>query len=191
MTDGRVRSAKWRTGLVLAVMFAIVLVGSSAGNASAPGPGYLNVRSFSALAQNDRTAKLSATTDDAIPRRADSFIHSHLIVGIAWADVNTGKVFVVTIHPLIGRDSHQNPDAWHAHTATVTGGATPPNDFCLVSIDSTPTAGIQIHGNTMEVNVRLSASPEPPSSFNAAAGFTVEQDPACPSGLAVRLVQNP
>ena len=92
MTDGRVRSAKWRTGLVLAVMFAIVLVGSSAGNASAPGPGYLNVRSFSAVAQNDRTAKLSATTDDAIPRRADSFIHSHLIVGIAWADVNTGKV---------------------------------------------------------------------------------------------------
>ena len=98
---------------------------------------------------------------------------------------------MVTIHPLIGRDSHQNPDAWHAHTVTVSGGATPPNDFCLVSIDSTPTAGIQIHGNTMDVNVRMSALPEAPSAFNAAAGFTLEQDPACASGLAVRLVQNP
>jgi hypothetical protein len=74
---------------------------------------------------------------------------------------------------------------------TVTGGATPPNDFCLVSIDSTPTAGIQIHGSTMNVNVRLSDLPEAPSAFNAAAGFTLEKDSACASGLAVLLVQNP
>ena len=192
MPRGGTEMKKWPLiAVALVTGLALSLVGLSGASASAPGPAYLNVRSSSAAAQNGETAKFSAVTDGAIPHRADAFIQSHLVVGIGWADLTTGRALVVTIHPLIGRDSHQNPDAWHAHTVTVSGGATPPNDFCLVSIDSTPTAGIQIHGNTMDVNVRMSALPEAPSAFNAAAGFTLEQDPACASGLAVRLVQNP
>ncbi len=176
---------------IVVVLSATLAMGLNPAVASAPGPGYLNVREFGVVPQNGQTAKLFASTDGDIPIRADEFIRSQLVVGIAWADLDTGKVFVVTIHPTIGRDSKQNPDGWHAHTATVTGGATPPNDFCLVSTDSSPTAGIQIHGNVMDVNVRLADLPEAPGAFGAAAGFTLQQDPACPSGLAVLLVENP
>lgn len=158
--------------------------------AAAPGPEYLDVESFTATSQNDKAARLSVTTGGDIARRPDAFISSKLVVGLAWADLHTGKVFVTTIHPVIGRDSHQNPDGWHAHTATVGGGATPPNDFCLVSIDSTPTAGIQILGETMRVNVQDWKLPVAPEEFDAAAGFTLEPDGACTSGLAVRLVVN-
>ena len=81
----------------------MMLLGWGTASASAPGPAYLNVRSFSATAQNGQTAKLSAVTDGAIPHRADGFILSHLIVGIGWADLSTGRAFVATIHPLGAR----------------------------------------------------------------------------------------
>lgn len=167
-----------------------VLLAGGAVMAAASGPEYLDVESFTAISQNDNAARLSVTTGRDIPKQPDEFIESKLVVGLAWADLDTGKVFVTTIHPVIGRDSHQNPDAWHAHTATVTGGATPPNDFCLVSIDSTPTAGIQIEGSTMKVNVQDWKLPVPPEAFDAAAGFTLEENEACASGLAVLLVMN-
>jgi hypothetical protein len=86
------------------------------------------------------------------------------------------------------RDSQHYPDAWHAHTATLGDGATPPKDFCVVSIDSTPTAGIQIHGSEMDVDVRSDQLPVGPSAFDAAVGFTIQPDSACASGLAVRVV---
>ena len=155
--------------------------------AAGSGPPYLHVSSFSASAQNGNLAKLSVTTEGTIPRQPDSFILSHLVVGYAWADLEAGKVFVVVIHPSF-RDSRQKPDSWHAHTATLAGGATSPNDFCVASIDSAPTAGIQIHGDAMDVNVRSDALPVDASRFDAAVGFTLEQDPACATGLAVRVV---
>ena len=69
-------------------------------------------------------------------------------MGIAWADLDLGTAVVATIHPMLGRDSHQRLDAWHVHTVQLTGGATAPNDFCLVAVSSTPNAGIQIQGST-------------------------------------------
>jgi hypothetical protein len=108
-------------------------------------------------------------------------------VGFAWVDVATSKALVTTIHPAIGRDSHQNPRAWHAHTVTLSDGATGPNDFCLASINSTPTAGISILGKTMRVNLRKSKLPVAPQAFDLATGFTVQHDSACASGLAVRV----
>jgi hypothetical protein len=182
---------KRRLSVPMAGGVLATIIGMGSVMAAAPGPEYLDVESFSAVSQNDNAARLSVTTGDRIPRQPDEFISSKLVVGLAWADLDTGKVFVTTIHPVIGRDSHQNPDAWHAHTVTVSGGATPPNDFCVVSIDSTPTAGIQIHGDTMRVNVHHSKLPVAPEDFDAAAGFTLEADAACASGLAVRLVVNP
>jgi hypothetical protein len=182
---------KRRLLLVTAGAVLIALIATGAVLAAAPGPEYLDVDSFSAVSQNHNAARLSVTTGDDIPRKPDAFINSKLVVGLAWADLDTGKVFATTIHPVLGRDSHQNPDSWHAHTATVTGGATPPNDFCVVSIDSTPTAGIQLRGNVMKVNVQEWKLPVAPEDFDAAAGFTLEPDDACASGLAVRLVANP
>ncbi len=156
--------------------------------ASVAGPAYLQVVSGSAAAQNSQTAKLTVTTNGNIPIRADSFVNSNPVVGFAWADLGTAKAFVTTIHPSF-KDDNQNPSGWHAHTVTLTGGATPPHDFCVASIDSSPTAGIVINGNTMNVNVLLSKLPsgETPSSLAAVVGFTVQLDSACSSGLAVQI----
>jgi len=156
--------------------------------ASGLGPAYLHVSSFSAGLLNPNLANLSVSTGSSIPRQPDAYILANPVVGIAWADLDSGKVFVVTIHPVLGRDSHQDPDSWHAHTATLAGGASAPNDFCVASIDSTPTAGIQIHGNQLDVNVRSDALPVAPSAFDAAVGFTIQPDSACASSLAVRVV---
>ena len=155
--------------------------------AAAPGPDYLEVASWQATAKNGNTARLAATTKAAIPRHPDAFVRSNPVVGIAWADLQTGKAFVVTIHPVIGRDSHQNPRAWHAHTVTLAAGATAPNDFCLAGINSSPTAGIVIQGTTIKANVRASALPVPVAAFDTAVGFTVQTDAACASRLGVRI----
>lgn len=152
--------------------------------ASAPGPTYLAVASFSAKAQHRHLAKLSVTTNATIPRHPDAFIRSNPVVGFGWVDLDTSKAFVVTIHPMIGRDSRQNPNGWHAHTVTLAGG-TATNDFCLASIDSSPTVGIQLYGKTMRVNVRTRVLPFAVSAIDTAVGFTVQQDSACSSGLAV------
>jgi hypothetical protein len=155
--------------------------------ASAAGPDYLEVTSWKATAKNGSTAKLSATTKAAIPRHPDAFVRSNPVVGVAWADLQTSKAFVLTIHPVIGRDSHQRPDGWHAHTVTLAGGATAPNDFCLAGINSSPTAGIVIKGSTIGANVRLSTLPVPVAAVDTAVGFTVQADAACASKLAVRV----
>ena len=173
--------------LLAVALVTVAMVGAQAVTASLAGPAYLAVTSFTAVSQNGETAKLSVTTKGAIPRQPDSFINSNPVVGLAWADLDTGKVLVTTIHPVIGRDSQQNPDSWHAHTATLTGGATAPHDFCVASIDSTPTAGISIHGATMNVNVRKSSLPVAPEAFDTAVGFTIQPDTACASGLAVQI----
>ena len=173
--------------LLAAALLTVAMVGAQAVTASLAGPAYLEVTSFTVESQNAETAKLSVTTKGAIPRQPDSFINSNPVVGLAWADLDTGKVLVTTIHPVIGRDSQQNPDSWHAHTATLTGGASGPHDFCVASIDSTPTAGISIHGATMNVNVQKSSLPVAPEAFDAAVGFTLQPDTACASGLAVQI----
>ncbi len=168
-----------------ALAAAAVVVGLAP--ASTSGPDYLSVVSFSAASKNKKAARLAVTTKASIPRHPDAFIRSNPVVGFAWVDNATSKAFVATIHPVLGRDSHQNPRGWHAHTVTLSGGATPPNDFCLASIDSSPTAGISIHGKTMRANVRKSKLPVAPQAFDLATGFTVQHDTACASGLAVRV----
>src|ERR687892_518424 len=169
---------------VSALALGMVAVGFAV--AAAPGPDYLDVTAWKTLAKNKSTAQLSVTTKAAIPKQPDTFIRSNPVVGLGWLDVQTSNVFVVTIHPAIGRDSRQNPRAWHAHTAALTGGAPARNAFGLAAITATPTAGISIQGATMKVNVRRSALPVPPAAIDAATGFTLQADGACASGLGVR-----
>jgi len=162
--------------------------------AAQPGPSYLAVQSFSAEAQNANQVRLSATAQGDIPTRADQFIEQSLIVGIAWADLASGTAVVATIHPMLGRDSHQRKDGWHLHTVQLGGGATAPNDFCLVAVLTTPTAGIQLHGSTIIVNLRAAELPMAggtaiaATDFDAAVGFTVHPgDAGCATGLGVRV----
>jgi hypothetical protein len=177
-----------RRFIVGAIVGLTALVSVAAVLASLPGPSYLAVASFSAEELNGNRVMLSATVNGDIPRHADSFISNaaNKVVGIAWADLNSGQAFVATIHPVIGRDSNQNPDAWHAHTVTLAGGASAPNDFCLTAITSTPTAGIQILDSEMRVSVAAGDLPFPADAIDAAVGFTVHPDAACAAtGLAV------
>ena len=176
-----------RIALVAALVPVAAVIAVGVALASAAGPDYLEVASWKTTAKNGQTAALSATSKAAIPRHPDAFVRSNPVVGVAWVDLATSKAFVLTIHPVIGRDSHQRPDGWHAHTVTLAGGATTPNDFCLAGINSSPTAGILIKGSTIAANVRASVLPVAASAFDTAVGFTVQADSACSSGLAVRV----
>ncbi len=172
--------------LAMAVSLNLALAAVVAG--SQAGPGYLAVSDWSAGAVGQNLVRLSATTNGAIPRQADEFISNNAIVGIAWVDFGTTiRALVATIHPSFGRDSNQRPDSWHLHTVTLGGGATAPNDLCLVSVDSTPTGGIAIDGNSMTVNVAASRLPVPVGALDGAAGFTVHGDDNCASGFGVRV----
>jgi hypothetical protein len=179
------RAARAAIGAVAAnLALAAVVAGSQAG------PTYLAVSDWSATSLSDTTVALSATTNGAIPKRADEFIADNLIVGIGWADLGTATAVVATIHPTLGRDSNQRPDSWHLHTVQLGLGATAPNDFCLVAVTSTPTAGISIQGSTL--TARLSAADLPAGvsidDLDAAVGFTVhDQDDGCATGLGVRI----
>ena len=177
---------------VLGLILTLVAVGATM--AAQPGPAYLSVQSFSAEARGQNGVELSANTNGDISRLTDAFIASQVIVGIAWADLDTGTALVATIHPVIGRDSFQRPDQWHLHTVRLTGGATAPNDFCLVEVASTPTAGIQIAGATMRINLQAAdmpiagGSPISADDVDAAVGFTVHTgDAGCATGLGVRV----
>jgi hypothetical protein len=173
-------------GIVAAV--ALNLAFASIVAASQAGPAYIAVDSWSAGAVSQTTVRLSATTNGAIPKSPDDFISSNAIVGIAWADLGTGTALVATIHPVIGRDSNQRPDQWHLHTVQLGGGATAPNDFCLVSVNTTPTAGIRIQGSTMTIDLAADKLPVPAGDLDAAVGFTVHGgDSGCGTGLGVRI----
>lgn len=89
---------------------------------------------------------------------------------------------------MLGRDSHQNPDSWHAHTASLSFSDGNPN-FCVESIDSTPTAGISISGSNMKVNVGIDKLPYAPEDVDAAVGFVINPSSECTTtGLGVDVV---
>jgi len=171
----------------LVAIFVVSMLGIHNAMASISGPAYLIVSDFSASSQGSNLVKLSATTGDDIPRKPTDFIAAHAVAGVAWADLDTGKILVATIHPTLGRDSNQNPDSWHVHTATL-GAGTASSDFCVASIDSTPTAGISIKGNTISVNVKQDKLPVPVGDIDGALGFVIDVDPACDSDLGVNEV---
>ena len=131
--------------VVAAVAANLTLAALVAG--SQAGPGYLAVGDWSAEAQGGNGVRLTVSTDGLIPKQPDAFINGNAIVGLAWVDAGTWTALVATIHPVLGRDSNQRPDSWHLHTVTLDpAGATAPNDVCLVSVDTTPTAGINLQG---------------------------------------------
>jgi hypothetical protein len=172
--------------LAASLALSTVVAGAQAG------PAYLAVTDWSADALSGNVVQLSATTNGAIPRRADDFIAGNVIVGIAWADLGTGTAVVATIHPALGRDSKQLKDGWHLHTVQLAGGATAPNDFCLVEVMTTPTGGIQIQGDTLRINLAGSKLPlggdVSIGDLDAAVGFTVHPgDAGCGTGLGVRV----
>ena len=134
----------------------------------------------------NKIAVLSVTTGADIPKQPDGFVNTNVVVGFAWADLDSGEIVVTTIHPVLGRDSHQNPDAWHAHTASLTTG-TGDSNFCVASINSTPEAGISTIGNTQTLRINVGDLSVDVSELDGAVGFTINPDALCGSGLGVQL----
>lgn len=122
-----------------------------------------------------------------IPRFPDSFITSVAVFGYAWADLDTGAGIVSVIHPVIGRDSHQNPDGWHTHPVQLAGG-TGASDFCIVSIGGSQ-GGIRIAGDTMRLSMPAHFVPVAGAALDVVASFIVQVDAGCAgSGLGVAIL---
>jgi len=155
-------------------------------SASAPGPEWLEVISGSVQALSFGNVQYSITTDGGIPHTPNNFINSNIATGFAWADTTTGKAFVVVIHPTF-KDSNQRPLGWHAHIVSLEGGATAPHDFCVKSVDSAPITAIHLLGNQIKVLADQLPPGETASTLNAVAGFTMQNDNACASKLAVQI----
>jgi hypothetical protein len=151
-------------------------------------PGYATVNSATAD-EKDGTLLLSVTTGGDIPRFADDFINSVLVFGFAWADLDSGKVVLTTIHPTIGRDSNQNPDNWHTHPGQL-GPGTENSAFCVVTL-GTSQGGISIKGDTLSLNIETSQAGVTLAELDGAVGFTVISDNACGLGLGVSPTANP
>ena len=163
-------------GISLAAVFAVVMIGTPAFAGGYP--------SWTVVSGNSDDTKgnitiLTVDTGDVIPKRADDFVAANAVVGFAWAhsvagDPDTFELVVATIHPTLGRDSHQNPNAWHTHTATLNADLT-----CLLSIDSTPEGGLSINKDSMSVRIK---NADLPSNFSvdAAVGFALNGDEGCP-----------
>jgi hypothetical protein len=146
-------------------------------------PAYTSVTASSVTANSAQTIyKFSATTAGNIPKVADSYINSVLVFGYAWADTSQSpaQAVVVTIHPVandaVGKDSTQNPNNWHPHTAQLapTGSCTGIGLGLQVVGLQSPTGGIAINGNTITLTMSANSATVSPSTFNfGAAGFTL------------------
>jgi len=184
-----VRAKRFGVASELLCVMTVLIVTAAGATASVTATElYMKGVTGTGISQNANLAKFTASTDGAIPITPDAFIDGNIAVGYAWADVNTGKALVAVIHPSFV-DSRQQPDGWHVHTVTLGGGATSPNDFCVASVDSAPTAGIGISGSTLTLNILQSKLPsgETPATLSAVVSFTLQSDAGCASGLAVQI----
>ena len=151
-------------------------------------PSYTDVDGGSASGNGSGAAggvlSLSVDVAAAIPRFPDSYTQSVAVFGYAWADLTTGLGLVAVIHPVIGRDSRQNPDAWHTHPVQLTTG-TGSSSFCIVSI-GVSEGGIAINGDVMRVRITEQAAGVSADAINVVAAFSVQGDAGCTgTGLGV------
>jgi hypothetical protein len=139
------------------------------------------------LKMYDNMSKLTVTAAGDIPRKTD--VSPDAVAGFAWADLDTGKVLVATIHPTF-RDSAQNPDSWHLHAAQL-AAPVGDHDFCIDSFFPNPQGGISIKGSEMSVNLENSQMPFATSEIDGAVGFVVNPQEGCGAGLAVDVTAAP
>lgn len=167
------------------------LKGAGTGASILAVPAYTDVEDGSASKNGggaaDGALSLSVDVAGTIPRFPDSYTQSVAVFGYAWADLATGLGLVAVIHPFIGRDSRQNPDAWHTHPVQLTAGTTS-SSFCIVSI-GTSQAGIAIRDDVLRVQITEKAAGVSAESLDVVAAFSVQADAGCAAtGLGVHIL---
>ena len=180
---------KTKTSIIASFVAATLVLGLGFAPALAIAPGYTIATSASAE-ENGGSLKLSVTAGGDIPRFPDEYISKDaLVFGFAWADLDTGNVILAGIHPQIGRDSNQNPDAWHTHPGVLDQQGQD-SDFCVKSL-GTSQGGIKIKGDTLNLNISSNQAGVAVEDLDGAVGFTVVQDDDCTSGLGVNITAPP
>jgi hypothetical protein len=169
---------KYIVGAVItAAVLAVAFIGYPMLIAKAQ-PAYTNVTDSSVTANpTGKVYFFSVTTNGNIPHVPDGYINSKLVFGYAWLDTDTSPIsaVVVTIHPGI-KDSTQNPNLWHPHTAKLQ----PTNDCSGVGLGlqvvelASPTAGVSINGNNLTLRIKADSATVTPGTFDAATAFTIE-----------------
>jgi hypothetical protein len=169
---------KYIVGAVItAAVLAVAFIGYPMLIAKAQ-PAYTTVTGSSVTANpTEKVYFFSVTTNGNIPNVPDDYINSKLVFGYAWLDENTSPVsaVVVTIHPGI-KDSTQNPNLWHPHTAQLQ----PTADCNGVGLGlqvvglASPTAGVSINGNNLTLRIKADSATVNPNTFDAATAFTIE-----------------
>ena len=161
--------------------------GASAAPALTSTPAYASLDGAAAEGTDGGALDLTVDAAGAIPRFPDAFLGAVAVFGYAWADLDTGAGIVSVIHPVIGRDSRQNPDGWHTHPVQLTGGTKPAgaSDFCVVSI-GTSQGGIAIRDDVMRVQMADGWAAVSADALDVAASFIVQGDDGCAAtGLGV------
>jgi hypothetical protein len=149
-------------------------------------PDYAGLESGGA-ADDGGALKLDVDAAGDIPRFADTYISGVAVFGYAWADLGSGRAVVAVIHPATGRDSNQNPDAWHTHPVQLAAGAGA-SSFCVVSI-GTSQAGIAIVRDHMKVNIARNQAGLSAGDLDVVAAFIIQPEAACAAtGLGVRVL---
>ncbi|MGI0003121.1 MAG: hypothetical protein ACRD91_02740, partial [Nitrosopumilaceae archaeon] len=105
------RKTIFSASLIATTIFVVIFMTTPMAKAA---PAWDVVTAATAKQQNDKTSKLTVTAFDIIPRKTS--VAPDAVAVFAWADLDSGKVLVATIHPTF-RDSSQNPDSWHLHAA--------------------------------------------------------------------------
>jgi hypothetical protein len=144
----------------------------------ATGPAsWQHVVSSSVDSKNSHTSTLSVKAADNIPK------HTDVWGGFAWLYASGPDQAIVAVTHNGVKDSHQNPNGWHAHNVQL-GAPGSNSDACITGL-SDANVGLSIHGDTLSMNVRNSELTGQLS--NAATAFTIVPDTGCTSGLGVVL----
>lgn len=162
-------NSKTILGASLAAVFAILMIVTPA-SAHLPWQGIVP-SSVSVNLVNPNLTELSLTATGTIPKNTPD------LVGFAWLyATGSDTAFAITSHQSV-RDSHQNPDGWHAHNVQLGAGAGAAT-FCVAQISDAPTSGVAITGSSLTVQARNSVLTGTPST--TAAAFDIIVAPACP-----------
>ena len=114
----------------------------------------------------DTVYKFTVATMGSIPHNPDTYIIiSAGLVAYGWLDGLGTSAVLVAIHPGLD-DSNQNPNNWHPHTATISGG-------CVTSLSS-PQGGVSITGSTLTLTLKATSATVTPDTFaGPPAAFTL------------------
>jgi hypothetical protein len=150
-------------GISLAAVFAVSMIAVSAVEP------WMSATGTSATKGNNFLLTVDAA--DTVPKNTQD------LGGFAWAYAGGPyALFAITTHQGV-RDSHQNPDHWHAHNVNIIPGTT--TDLCVTDLSDFVEAGISMKGDQVTVQISSQKLTGPIAGF--ATGFEIVPNaPGCP-----------